>query len=415
MVKRRPNGFLATKEDVVRELKTLMQERNFKRIPTSTELCEMGQSTLAGQIYIKCGGFVKLRGEFGEEILKKRGMWTPEYTREQVLSLMKEQNLQTLPSQKRLNELGRCDLASAIAEHAGGFNQFRRTLGESSATRPYGSLQNRKYILGEVKRIMRENKFTTLPTQTQLAEIGESSIAIAISHHHGGFTNFRKAMGEDNIRAACGTWRDKEYALAAARRVLSEHKLTTLPNNITLRKMGYTSLSSAITKYHGGYIEFRKLLGEDEKTAMGVWRDLSYVKDQAHKIMQEQDTETLPGSHTLIKLGYGSLVTSIHAYHGGMRNFRKLLGQEQIVAQVGSWQNLDYAIEQAQEFLGKHPEYTTIPSHELLIKCGYSTLSSAIVENHGGFVAFRKILTERLNLPSEVERTTSLLESWVKT
>jgi len=57
-------------------------------------------------------------------------------------------------------------------------------------------------------------------------------------------------------------WKSLDYTIETAKKMMEEHDLTTLPNQKILLRLGYSSLASAIKKYHGGFPIFRTLLGE---------------------------------------------------------------------------------------------------------------------------------------------------------
>jgi hypothetical protein len=122
--------------------------------------------------------------------------------------------------------------------------------------------------------------------------------------------------------------------------------------------------------------------------AQGLWPQQEYVIQQARQAMKEHGWTTLPCNTALNRAGLSSLVNSIYRYHGNMRAFRKLLGQESL---HGRWKDLNYTIKQAQEAMLKEC-WTTLPRKDVLEQKGYSSLGSAINSYHGGFPAFRKIL-----------------------
>ena len=62
--------------------------------------------------------------------------------------------------------------------------------------------------------------------------------------------------------------------------------------------LGHSGLAAAITKYHGGFHEFKKLLGEDVKE-MPDWKNLNYTIKQARMFMKEHGFGTLPSANKL--------------------------------------------------------------------------------------------------------------------
>ena len=396
------NGMWDDEEFIIDYARQLIKENELQRLPTYGELNKMGETSFTAVISKYHGGMASFRIKLEEAPIRKRGMWNNKYIEQEAKRFMGENNLSNLPGAKRLRELGCGDLASAI-DVSGGFKRFRDKMNLKRPIREKGELRDRKYVVSEVKRIMQENGLDKMPNQKKLFNLGESSIAHAISRFHGGFYKFRKSLGEEPLYMPSGTWQDRSFALNESRKVIRENNLKTLPCAATLRKLGYGTLSSVIDKYHGGYRNFRNLLGEGQKKIEGgKLSDFNFVFGKIKGIMQENNLNHTPSAYWLQKNGYSSIAAAVCKHHGGFRKFRAIKGEKQLKREEGAWKNLDYTIEQAHLFLQQHPELKSLPSHgNLILYPGGGNLSKVIVRYHGGLVVFRKILEERLGISSE--------------
>jgi len=260
--------------------------------------------------------------------------------------------------------------------------------------KPRGYWQNVDNAVAEARKIMEDNNLETLPGGKELNRLGLSTLAYAVGSYHGGFAEFRKLLGQERLRVANGLWQDFEYAKQRALDVVEQHGFEILPGMGTLGKLGHSSLAQAIVNYHGGFTKFRQELGHKPlQKALGVWKSLEYTVQNALEIMKEHGFDVLPGNRVLKRLGSSDLCNAIHRHHGGMRKFRKSLGQNALKRKPGEWESLDYALQQAREIMEEHG-LDTLPSQKKLMEIGHSALSGGI-QYHGGFYEFRKKLGER--------------------
>jgi len=111
---------------------------------------------------------------------------------------------------------------------------------------------------------MEKHELDGLPTQRKLTELGYSSLSFAISNYHGGFPNFReKHFGEELLKKPSGYWESLETCLDTSKSLMKEHGLDTLPSQKKFQELGYGSLSLAISKYHGGFPNFREIMNQE--------------------------------------------------------------------------------------------------------------------------------------------------------
>jgi len=107
---------------------------------------------------------------------------------------------------------------------------------------------------------MKQHDSETLLSSDKLQKLGEARLANAISKFHGGFHNFRRLIRQEQIVVEGGMWKDLEFAIEQAKRVMEENKFDLLPSQNKLYILGESGLSMAISIYHGGHPNFRKIL-----------------------------------------------------------------------------------------------------------------------------------------------------------
>jgi len=57
-----------------------------------------------------------------------------------------------------------------------------------------------------------------------------------------------------------GYWEKEENTIAEARKFMKEHDFETIPSSGKLNGLGYSGLSNAISKYHGGFQKIQETL-----------------------------------------------------------------------------------------------------------------------------------------------------------
>jgi hypothetical protein len=338
-------------------------------------------------------------------ITVKKGAWKNlEFRIAKAEEAMRNEEWTILPGQKILYQKKYSALSSAIIRYDGGFAKFRIKIGQENLL---GRWKDLAYTIRQARQAMQGKGWNMLPSGNVLNDEGYSGLASAISKYHGGFTKFRRILGQTDYNGCYGRWKNLDYTMQRAQEAMKEHEWTTLPCSNVLNKNGYNSLASAITKYHGGFIAFRIKLGQENPC--GRWKDLQYAMQQAQIAMRLQGWKRLPGGRMLQSQGYSSLASAITQYHGGVPTFRIKLLQENL---FGRWKDLDYAIQQAQEAMKEH-EWTTLPCSNVLNKNGYSSLSHAISRYYGGFLAFRELLAKAQGQPTHKEHLENLLHNYL--
>ncbi|MDO8508094.1 MAG: hypothetical protein Q7S27_00250 [Nanoarchaeota archaeon] len=416
--KKRPNGYWKKEKNAIQEAKKIMRKLKVRRLPSQTELNNLGFSYFVAAVSQHHGGFTDFRIKLGQKPKRnKYGLWKDEnYTLTQARSFLEDHELNSLPSQQELGRYGRSDLSTAIALYHGGFRRFRAKLGQSQRQKEHGVWKSLKYTKDQAREILQKHQLKKLPGGSQLSEMGYSSFVVSVNKYHGGLPRIRRLLGEKSGRNAPGTWRNIKYCLQQARRLTRKHNLEKLPCHEDLTMLGYPSLAGAIEKYHGGYHVFRSLLGEEEnRRKTGLLEDRDYVIQQLKKLMKEHGIGTIPSAYQLRKWGHTSLAAAVHNHHGGFNALRESLGERPRKEADGAWKSLDFTLEKAKEFLQEHSVYGTLPGGWTLHRLGYNSLIRAIQKYHGGFNYFREKFNEYMGIKSQSRREhlTSLLEDYI--
>jgi len=259
---------------------------------------------------------------------KPNGYWkVEEHVLAEAIQAMNDQEWDALPSDAQLKQHGYSSLSIAIPKYHGGMNAFRTKLGQQNPdTKPDGYWESLENTLTEAKQAMREQGWVTLPPQKEFRKHGYNSLIAAMSKYHGGIQTFRTILGQTNTKKPHGYWQKLENVMIETIQAMQKHNWDTLPSSDNLVKHGYSSLRSAICKYHGGLNKFRTALGQKNiKKPNGYWHSLDNTLLEARQVMQLYRLGTVPPSHVLRTLGYSALALAVSKYHGGIRHFRKLV------------------------------------------------------------------------------------------
>ena len=175
-------------------------------------------------------------------------------------SIMKKHSWEKIPTGRDLRKCGYGGFAGAIAKYHGGLNKFRQDLGEKSFRQGNGYWRNIENCIEVAKDVIDEEGH--LPPSRKLNELGYSSLAYAISKHHGGFPKFRELLDQPALQKPNHFWEGQENLFGEATTVIVKYGLDELPSSTRLNKLGHNDLVSAIVKFGGGFPVFRKKLAE---------------------------------------------------------------------------------------------------------------------------------------------------------
>jgi len=136
----------------------------------------------------------------------------------------------------------------------------------ASKIKPHKYWQSLENTIYEVKKVMEEHNYDTLPSGKKLAKLGYGSLNNAIRRYYSGFPNFReKHLGEELSRKPNGYY-TLENTILEAKKVIKIHGFDTLPSKNKLEELGYHGLSHAITS-HSGFLNFREIMNRKNELA----------------------------------------------------------------------------------------------------------------------------------------------------
>ncbi len=195
---------------------------------------------------------------------------------------------------------------------------------------------------------------------------------------------FRRVLSSEPRGRKKGHWKSWKNVEAALREF--EGELGHFPSSQELRATGRTSLLSAISCYHGGYIKARRRLGADvPRLASGHWKEWENVKEVLLALQQELGR--FPRATDVQKREQGSVWVAIQMYHGGVNAVRRRLGvkeERKVNGHWDVWTNVEVELSQLCRELGRFPTAKDLNDH------GRGALLTPIQRTHGGFGAVRK-------------------------
>ncbi|MBX4196184.1 hypothetical protein KW805_01190 [Candidatus Pacearchaeota archaeon] len=130
--------------------------------------------------------------------------------------------------------------------------------------RPRGYYQDFQNIERELKEIAAHVGY--YPRYVDIRELGRTSLAAAIDKYYGGLNKVRKRLKyKSHTTRPRGFWNKKGNVIREAKFIIINHNLSELPNEATLRKMGYGGFTYAVYKMYGGIPALRKELGQTSR------------------------------------------------------------------------------------------------------------------------------------------------------
>lgn len=196
---------------------------------------------------------------------KPRDYWRRMDTKtflKEVKRVMKENQWSILPGEKELRESGQGILPEVARRYHGGMFKVRELLGQGQKVVPKGTWKDLQYTISQALQVLEENEWDNLPGGEVLSRRGYSSLSQAIIHYHGGFHKFRGLLGQVKRRVPSGSWKDLDFGLSEAFRIMEEEGWAELPGEQELKKKGYAMIASSARKYYGGMRRFREILEE---------------------------------------------------------------------------------------------------------------------------------------------------------
>jgi len=185
-------------KNVERKLRDTIED-NGGEFPTKTRLCEMGMSGLASIITRSHGGINSVRERMGYNLERKsKNHWKKWINLERELRDAIEDNGGKFPDWKRLSEMGRSSIGSAMANYHGGVNAVKKRMGYEIKKNSKRHWNDWKNIEKELRDAIEDNggKF---PTEKELRNLGKTGLLAGIFKFHGGIVAVREKMGYAEI------------------------------------------------------------------------------------------------------------------------------------------------------------------------------------------------------------------------
>ena len=405
----RVSGFWDDSRNIEKEVKRVMKENDFERVPTKTELYELGENSLGSAIVNSYpGGYNGIREEIDGKVLHKpKGYWENFDNVKDILFKL-EIELGHFPTQSEIDKSEYGGLTSSISRYHGGLHEVTVKLNRETRSKKRGFWKDWSNVDNELETISK--KLGHFPSYEEL-KTDNYPLLRGIEHHHGGYGVVREKKGLPLSQKSKGYWNELENVISEARTFVEENDLERLPAGDVLSEMGASSLTNGIMK-NGGFHKIREILGEDQMVKeSGVWMDIDYCLEIARNIKKDLDLTSLPSGVKLRELGYSNLPLAVHRYHGGMSEFRKLLGEDILRVDSQLIRDEGYVLDECEKLLLEN-DLDELPTERRFAELGQGSLIGGIKRYHGGVVAFREKLREHMGQPAEDEKLEEMLEAY---
>lgn len=208
-------------------------------------------------------------------------------------------------------------------------------------------------------------------------------------------------------RKPVGYWQDWSNVEVELKKVIEI--LGHFPSQPELAKLKRTDIHNAIYRYHGNLTKACKRMGHKEnRRPPGYWNKWDNVKREVKSIVKEQGS--LPGQHTLERLGYSELVDAVNRHYGGFSTVRKKLKLREVEKPKRYWRRWENV---EGELVAVIKEVGHFPVAKELEDMNRSSLSHAIINYYGGYETVRKRLEEKGIVKSEKGDIEDLLRGYI--
>lgn len=330
---RKPDGYWRSLENTIFETRALMKRLGTTDFPSKKQIIENGSGSIIYAISHYHGGMFKFRQLLGLALSRQPpGHWTIDNIISKLCEIMNVNQLHVMPGAHLLRKYGYGDIVNAIKKHHNGFKKFRKKVGKIlnsklKSTEP-GIWKNFEYAKSEAYKAMKKLGVETLPGSKTLREAGYGPLLSGIMIYHNGMRSFRKKIGLDQIRIQDGLRADFKYVKNEVKKIIKLHDLDHFPTAREFEKLGYSSISSAITDFHGGFNKMKSALGYEEGSKRrGFWKNKENVFNETKKMMDENKLISFPSARKFQELGHSTIVAAIFQYHGGLSEFRSYYEQ----------------------------------------------------------------------------------------
>lgn len=311
---------------------------------------------------------------------KPKGYWDD---KEHLLSALRPlvEERGRMPSEDELRKLRLTCLSHAIGKH-GGVYLIAKELGVAHEGRERGYWEEWSHVEKAVAGLV--EKLGRFPMLTDIRSAGLTGMLYTVQHTFGGLTGVRERMGYTFEVKPPGYWLKWKHVETLLQKLTAD--FGRMPTSKELSQRGYRGLDAAIKQHYGG----RQAVAARLNTATirkphGYWKEWEHVrtalaeltKRLGHDPSTSEIHEHLPG-----------LITSLRAYHGGLRGAREKMGlsaQQRVNGYWDDFENVRKETEAVVELLGR------FPSQRDLKAVGREAVSRGI-GFHGGFPVVRERL-----------------------
>lgn len=393
--KRKPIGYW-TKKNIRKELEKIITK--IGHFPLQEELKENGLGSLFHAIHRNYGSIGNLREELGYDRLSKpKNYWKNWRNVKSEL----EKRIEILGHFPISLELRGGGLYTAIQEYHGGIFAVRHKLGYENLKKPQGYWRNINNVKKQIRVIIDE--IGHFPTQKEIISTRNGSLVAAITKYHGGLHKLRENMGYENKKRSHNYWKDRKN-LKNELKVLTK-KLGHFPSATELVNSDNTAILNGISKYHGGMINVREMMGYKQAIRpRGYWSKWENVENAIKQLIKKLGH--FPSYGEISDSEYASLTARISQY-GGVSEVREKMGYKQReVKPNGYWKKEENVIKDLKEVIKQLGHF---PKAEELKDLNQNSLLAAILD-FGGMDKFRNILGYQSPIIKDREQLISFLQ-----
>lgn len=248
-------------------------------------------------------------------------------------------------------------------------------------------MKNHTAVAKRTKQFAREMGHPEkMPTEDDMLEHGESSLAIAITKFHKGFPKFAKRIGLQPRRQPNNRFQERDAVCRELRRIAARKGTPReMPTTGFLRLRKHFTLIAAIAS-HGGVRVVAAAAGlklTHDKKEDGHYDDFARVRDGVLEFITKTKTLGIMPSHGDLCAASCSGLSAAITKHGGFPLAAIRLGLPPRRKTIGHWTPQTIEAE-ALLFIAAHGEPGVFPTSKLLRRCDRTDLENALLDYPGG-------------------------------
>ncbi len=225
-----------------------------------------------------------------------------------------------------------------------------------------------------------QNNNEKFPTTVYLRAIKRDDLIAAMYSSFGGIVAVRKKMNYKIEKAKTPHqiyWENIENVKTELLIIINI--IGDFPTKTYLEK-NHSSLKNAITRYHGGLINIKKIMGY-KANEYGRYKDFENIKNELMVIYD--NLGKMPTPEYLYSINRGDLVSGMQKYHGGFKSVKEKLGFEKY-NRDSKWKDFENI---KLELMPIYNELGAFPTVAYLNNNNKGYLVSAIYAYHDGYHA----------------------------